>query len=73
MLKIDFCVSCRKQTLEEDFEIMEGSLSPDLQQDCETDMKFEQRGVCQKFSVNGKRRKETILIPGNLSITENVS
>lgn len=36
-------------------------------------MKFEQRGVCQKFSVNGKRRKETILIPGHLSLTENVS
>ncbi|CAL8088442.1 unnamed protein product [Orchesella dallaii] len=50
---------------------MEGSLSPDLHHDCETDMKFEQRGVCQKFSVNGKRRKETILIPGHLSITEN--
>lgn len=56
----------------EDCEIMERNLSPDLQQDCETDMKFEQRGVCQKFSVNGKRRKETILIPGNLSITDNV-
>lgn len=34
-------------------------------------MRFEQGGVSQKFAVNGKRRNQSLKVPGKLFVTEN--